>query len=53
MPITMTMTKPKTMITMMLILVMVVGWGGGLPREKSREVLEQPREYLLKQEDSS
>ena len=32
-----------------------VGWGegGGLSREKSRDVLEQPPEYLLKQEDSS
>jgi len=28
-------------------------WGGGLSREKSRDVLEQPPEYLLKQEDSS
>ena len=34
-----------------------VGWGGvgggALSREKSRDVLEQPPEYLLKQEDSS
>ena len=30
-----------------------VGVGGGLSREKSRDVLEQPPEYLLKQEDSS
>ena len=32
------------------------GWGGGgapLSREKSRDVLEQPPQYLLKQEDSS
>ena len=29
------------------------GVGGGLSREKSRDVLEQPPEYLLKQEDSS
>ena len=31
------------------------GEGGGPPlsREKSRDVLEQPPEYLLKQEDSS
>ena len=29
------------------------GAGGGLTREKSRDVLEQPPEYLLKQEDSS
>ena len=30
-------------------------YGGGPPlsREKSRDVLEQPPEYLLKQEDSS
>ena len=29
-------------------------WGGPpLSREKSRDVLEQPPEYLLKQEDSS
>ena len=33
-----------------------VGVGGGGPplsREKSRDVLEQPPEYVLKQEDSS
>ena len=42
-----------TMMTMMLMMVMVVGLGGGLSREKSRDVLEQPPEYLLKQEDSS
>ena len=35
-----------------------MGWGGGrgggaLSREKSRDVLEQPPEYLLRQEDSS
>ena len=30
------------------------GEGGGvLSREKSRDVLEQPPQYLLKQEDSS
>ena len=31
------------------------GGGGGAPlsREKSRDVLEQPPQYLLKQEDSS
>ena len=30
-----------------------VGGGPPLSREKSRDVLEQPPEYLLKQEDSS
>ena len=41
------------------MVVMVVGeggrggGGGGLSREKSRDVLEQPPQYLLKQEDSS
>jgi hypothetical protein len=35
------------------LVVLVVGLGGALSREKSRDVLEQPREYLLKQEDSS
>ena len=41
------------------MVVVVVGGGGGgwggvpLSREKSRDVLEQPPEYLLKQEDSS
>ena len=29
------------------------GGRGALSREKSRDVLEQPPEYLLKQEDSS
>ena len=29
------------------------GGGGALSREKSRDVLEQPPQYLLKQEDSS
>jgi hypothetical protein len=29
------------------------GVGGALSREKSRDVLEQPPEYLLKEEDSS
>jgi hypothetical protein len=29
------------------------GGGGGLSREKSRDVLEQTPQYLLKQEDSS
>ena len=29
------------------------GGAGGLSREKSRDVLEQPPQYLLKQEDSS
>jgi hypothetical protein len=41
---------------LMMMVVMVVGGEGGappLPREKSRDVLEQPPEYLLKQEDSS
>jgi uncharacterized lipoprotein YmbA len=42
------------MLMMMMMMVMVVGCGGGaLSREKSRDVLEQPPEYLLKQEDSS
>jgi hypothetical protein len=38
-----------------VMVVMVGGEGGGPPlsREKSRDVLEQPLEYLLKQEDSS
>ena len=40
---------------MMMMVVVVVGGRGGPPlsREKSRDVLEQPPEYLLKQEDSS
>ena len=41
---------------MMVVMVVVVGGEGGGPplsREKSRDVLEQPPEYLLKQEDSS
>jgi hypothetical protein len=40
---------------MVMVVVVVVGGGGGPPlsREKSRDVLEQPPEYLLKQEDSS
>ena len=38
---------------MMMMVVMVVVVGGGLSREKSRDVLEQPPQYLLKQEDSS
>jgi len=33
--------------------VVVVVGGPPLSREKSRDVLEQPPEYLLKQEDSS
>ena len=40
----------------MVVVGVVVGGGGGGPplsREKSRDVLEQPPEYLLKQEDSS
>jgi len=39
-----------------VVMVVVVGEGGGggpLSREKSRDVLEQPPQYLLKQEDSS
>jgi len=43
-----------TMMMMMVVMVVVVEGGGPpLPREKSRDVLEQPPEYLLKQEDSS
>ena len=42
-----------TMMMMMMMVVMVVVVGGGLSREKSRDVLEQPPQYLLKQEDSS
>ena len=38
---------------MMMMMVMVVVGGPPLSREKSRDVLEQPPEYLLKQEDSS
>ena len=38
---------------MMMVVVVGVGVGGALSREKSRDVLEQPPEYLLKQEDSS
>ena len=43
------------MMIMMVMVVVVVGGMGGSPlsREKSRDVLEQPPEYLLKQEDSS
>jgi hypothetical protein len=45
------------MMTMMMMVVMVVVGGGGggppLSREKSRDVLEQPPEYLVMQEDSS
>jgi len=43
------------MMMMMVMIVVVVGEGGGGPlsREKSRDVLEQPPQYLLKQEDSS
>jgi hypothetical protein len=43
------------MMMMVMVVVVVVGGGGGPPlsREKSRDVLEQPPEYLLKQEDSS
>ena len=45
------------MMMMMMVVMVVVGGGGGgvspLSREKSRDVLEQPPEYLLKQEDSS
>ena len=42
-------------VVLVLVLVVLVGGGGGggLSREKSRDVLEQPPEYLLKQEDSS
>ena len=52
----MTMTMTRTMMMMMMLVVVVVGgWRGGPPlsREKSRDVLEQPPQYLLKQEDSS
>ena len=41
------------MVVVMVVMVVVVGEGGGLSREKSRDVLEQPPQYLLKQEDSS
>ena len=44
------------MLVVVVMVVVVVGGGGGVPplsREKSRDVLEQPPEYLLKQEDSS
>ena len=37
----------------MMLVVVVVGGVPPLSREKSRDVLEQPPEYLLKQEDSS
>jgi preprotein translocase subunit SecG len=56
-PMTIMMTMIMTMMMMMVMVVMVVmvvvGEGGGLSREKSRDVLEQLPEYLLKQEDSS
>jgi len=40
---------------MLVVVVVVVVEGGGPPlsREKPRVALEQPPEYLLKQEDSS
>ena len=41
------------MVVVMVVVVVVVGGGPPLSREKSRDVLEQPPEYLLKQEDSS
>ena len=41
------------MMMMMVVMVVMVGGGPPLSREKSRDVLEQPPEYLLKQEDSS
>ena len=41
------------MTMMMMMVVMVVVGGPPLSREKSRDVLEQPPEYLLKQKDSS
>ena len=40
-------------MVVMVVMVVVVGEGGALSREKSRDVLEQPPQYLLKQEDSS
>jgi hypothetical protein len=40
------------MMTMMMMMVVVVV-GPPLSRAKSRDVLAQPRECLLKQEDSS
>jgi hypothetical protein len=54
--ITMMMMMMMTMMMMMMVVMVVVGGGRGGPplsREKSRDVLEQPPEYLLKQEDSS
>jgi hypothetical protein len=42
-----------TMMMMMMVVMVVVVGGSPLSREKSRDVLEQPPEYLLKQEDSS
>ena len=41
------------MMMMMVVMVVVVVVGGALSCEKSRDVLEQPPECLLKQEDSS
>ena len=42
----MTMTMTMTMMMTMMLMMVMVG-------EKSRDVLEQHPEYLLKQEDSS
>jgi hypothetical protein len=57
MTMTRTMARTMTMMMMMMVVMVVVGEGGRggppLSREKSRDVLEQPPEYLLKQEDSS
>ena len=41
------------MVVMVMVVVVGEGEGGALSREKSRDVLEQPPQYLLKQEDSS
>jgi len=41
------------MVVMVVVVVGEVGGRGPLSREKSRDVLEQPPQYLLKQEDSS
>jgi ABC-type polar amino acid transport system ATPase subunit len=49
MMVMMMMTMTRTMAMMM----MMMEGGSPLSREKSRDVLEQPPEYLLKQEDSS
>ena len=37
----------------MIYIYMGEGAGGALSREKARDVLGEPPEYLLKQEDSS